>query len=112
MSAEPYISNARDAIVAYCGGSSGCYRTRCVTCFDATPLTDPDRVYGDCYVPTGPLGSVDDTEACDTCGVTIADLSARCQREHDDQQRRWARESRIDHVIEMGMVAAVRCRVY
>lgn len=48
---------------------------------------------------------------CSTCGVSILALSARCQREHEDQQARWAR-ARVGVIVEYGVQAELRCRVY
>lgn len=108
MSQEKYIPSARDAVVGYFGRtSSGNLRAQCVTCNDKYPLTDTRPIYGDLYVSDGP--SVD--RSCDTCSVTFLALSEQCQREHDDQQARWARLP-VTHVVEMGMVGAVRCRIY
>lgn len=107
MTADPYIPSARDATIGFFGGNArGACRTRCVACSeDVEPLTDPRRVYG------GKPGEVGEDE-CDLCGAFFEALSALCQWEHDEQQARWARESRVDHVIEMGCVSMVRCRVY
>jgi hypothetical protein len=103
---EEYIPSARDAVVGYFGrNSSGNLRSLCVRCNDATPLTDTSRIYGDLYVSGGP------DRSCDTCSVTFLSLSEQCQRDHDDQQSRWAKLP-ITHVVEMGMIGAVRCRIY
>lgn len=117
MSGEEYIPSARDAIVGYFGRTaSGVLRSYCVTCNDKLPLGGydghgPDRVYGDLYVASGRLDRMTEDGACDECGVTFLSLSESCQREHDEQQTRWARGP-ITHVVEMGMVGAVRCRIY
>lgn len=102
MPADKYIPNARDAVVGYCDKLG---YVRCVTCCDrlGTEMRRGHEVYGDL---------VDTTEsACDSCGVTFLALSESCQREHDEQQAKWARGP-ITHVVEMGMVGAVRCRIY
>jgi len=115
---EEYIPSARDAVVGYFGrNSSGNLRWQCVTCNDKHPLTDTSRIYGDLYVSGGPdLGPgstdrIDDLRRCDTCSVTFLSLSEQCQRDHDDQQSRWAKLP-VTHVVEMGMIGAVRCRIY
>ena len=111
MSAS-YIPSARDATIAYFGRNPhGFLRCYCVTCNDSSPLTDAHRVYGDLYVPTGPNGRAEDGQECDACGVQLLDLSRRCQADHDAQQREWARGP-VTHVVEMGMVGSVRCRIY
>lgn len=117
-SAEEYIPSARDAIVGYFGrNSSRNLRSLCVTCNDRHPLTDTSRIYGDLYVSDGPdlgPGTIDRMSPdgrCDICGVTFLSLSEQCQREHDEQQARWSRLP-VTHVVEMGMVGAVRCRIY
>jgi hypothetical protein len=118
VSEEKYIPSARDAVMGYFGRDpSGHLRQQCVTCCDAAPLTDSSRIYGDLYVSDGPdlgPGTIDlmnSDGACDMCGVTFLSLSEQCQREHDEQQSRWARLP-VTHVVEMGMVGAVRCRIY
>lgn len=109
---ETYVPGARDAVVAYFGRDARrnlrCY---CVRCNDAAPLTDASKVYGDLYVSEGDVESMPDEDVCDACGVALLELSRMCQREHDEQQARWARKS-ITHVVEMGMVGDVRCRIY
>lgn len=115
LTKEPYIPNARDAVVAFCGWTDeGTYRAYCVTCHDKTPLKEHERgkIYGDLYVSEGPLDRVDDGDRCDRCGVTFLSLSQRCQAEHDEQQRQWARYSRPTVLIEYGIPGAIRCRVY
>ena len=104
--ADEYIPNAREAVIGYFGGNhNNACRERCVKCSDVEPLTDPRPVYG---------GYSDDEVPyeCDHCGISFGTLSAMCQAEHDEQQARWARESRVEYVIEMGATAAIRCRVY
>ena len=109
---ETYIPNARDAVIAYFGTTSwGAYRVRCVVCCDADPLANPAKVYGDLFVPSGPENRAEDAETCEACGVSLLSLSQSCQREHDEQQARFARGP-ITHVVEMGMTGAIRCRVY
>lgn len=115
---EQYISNARDAVVAYFGRNpAGNLRCYCVRCNDAEPLSDAAKVYGDLDTPeplslaVGHWGTVDTCEACDACSVSLRELSRRCQAEHDEQQARWARAP-ITHVVEMGMLGMVRCRIY
>lgn len=118
-STEEYIPSARDATVGYFGRDSlGRCRAQCVTCCDTAPLTDTQRIYGDLYVSdcTGltavwPHCRANSDGACDACSVTFLSLSESCQREHDEQQARWARGP-VTHVVEMGMVGAVRCRIY
>lgn len=115
---EPYVPSARDAVVAYFGRNlSGNLRCYCVRCNDSEPLTDASKVYGDLDQP-GPLthgrgsyGSDDTCDQCEVCWVSLLELSQRCQVEHDEQQARFARGP-ITHVVEMGMVGAIRCRVY
>ena len=107
-----YIPSARDAVIAYFGRNHlGFLRCYCVRCNDLTPLASADRIYGDLYVPTGPDGRAEDSQECDACGVQLLDLSRACQAEHDAQQAEWARGP-VTHVVEMGMVGAVRCRIY
>jgi hypothetical protein len=115
---EEYIPSARDAVVAYFGRNArGNLRCYCVRCNDTDPLTDAHKVYGDCSAPeptslaVGHWGSDDTCEACEACGIALVALSKACQSEHDAQQARWARLP-ITHVVEMGMVGAVRCRIY
>lgn len=115
---ETYIPNARDAVIAYFGrNASGNLRCYCVRCNDESPLTDARPVYGDLNYPE-PLahgrGSYDSWDTCDQCEVcwtSLRSLSESCQREHDEQQARFARGP-ITHVVEMGMVGQVRCRIY
>lgn len=99
---EQYIASARDSIIAYCDRLG---YVHCVTCCDKLNLTrDPSyRVYGDTYDTSG--------SRCDHCYIPLASLSESCQREHDEQQDRWSRLP-VTHVVEMGMVSAIRCRVY
>lgn len=115
---EAYIPNARDAVVAYFGrNNAGNFRCYCVTCNDKSPLTDAAKIYGDCDQPEpmtygrGSYGSDDTCDQCESCWTSLLSLSQRCQQEHNDQQARWARGP-ITHVVEMGMVGAVRCRIY
>jgi len=117
---EAYIPNARDATVGFFGRTSGgVLRCYCVTCNDKSPLGSygpggtigPDRIYGDIYVPTGEHNRVADDERCDSCGVTFLTLSEMCQREHDEQQARWARGP-VTALVEYGIRAGVRCRIY
>ena len=115
---EQYIPSARDAVVGYFGRNSAGYcRSHCVQCNDKYPLTDTNRIYGDLYVSDGPdlgPGTIDRMTPdgqCDTCGVTFLSLSEQCQREHDEQQARWS-QLPVTHVVEMGMLGAVRCRIY
>lgn len=117
---EAYIPNARDATVGLFGrNSSGLLRAHCVTCNDRDPLqAEIQRIYGDLYVqdtgrensPHG-IDRMNSDGRCDLCKVTFLSLSERCQAEHDDQQARWARLP-VTHVVEMGMIGAVRCRIY
>ncbi len=115
---ERYIPTARDAVIAYFGRNpAGNLRCYCVMCNDAEPLAQASAVYGDpgasepASLAVGHWGSADTCEACEACGVSLRALSRRCQEEHDAQQARWARGP-ITHVVEMGMVGAVRCRIY
>ena len=104
---DEYIPNARDATVGYFGRNAhGWFRSYCVCCNDAEPLTEATRIYG------GKPGTGEVEGECDVCRVTFENLSERCQQEHDEQQARWARESRVEYVIEMGAVSGIRCRVY
>jgi hypothetical protein len=95
---DKYIPHARDVIV----GWSVRYgqRTYCTVC----EPTGTEPIYG------GKEGEVDGE--CDRCHCTFADRSRLIEVAHDEQQRRWGRESRIEYVIEMGATAAIRCRVY
>jgi hypothetical protein len=107
---EAYIPSARQSVIAYCGYTTdGRYRRFCVTCCDASPLTDAHKIYGDLYTP-GPE-NVSDRDDCECCGVSLLSLSQQCQREHDEQQARWARGP-VLALVEYGIPAAVRCRVY
>lgn len=99
---ETYVPHARDAVVAR---TNRLGVVACVTCLDRRPdptLTEP--VYGDLH-PTDP------NEYCAGCGTTLLSLSESCEREHQEQQARWAKGP-ITHVIEMGVVGPVRCRIY
>lgn len=120
MTEDAYIPNAHDATVGWFGrAASGSLRCYCITCNDKHPLasygpggtTGPDRIYGDLYVASGERNRVDEGEACDACGVTFLALSEMCQREHDEQQARWAREP-VTALVEYGVRAGVRCRIY
>jgi len=115
---EQYIPNARDAVIAYFGrNQAGNLRCYCVRCNDSEPLTDAVKVYGDLDQPEplthgrGSYGSWDTCDQCEVCWTSLLELSRRCQAEHDEQQKRFARGP-ITHVVEMGMVGAIRCRVY
>ena len=109
---ETYIPSARDSVMGYFGrGAHGYWRQKCVCCNDAEPLTEAHKVYGDLYVSDGPLGRMSETDACDVCGVTFLSLSQRCQREHDEQQARFARLPCVG-LLEYGILAAPRCRIY
>lgn len=110
---EEYIPGARNSIMGYFGASNGVLRQHCVTCNDKHPLTaygppdrltEPHRIYGE------PYGTGDDG-CCDVCGVTFLSLSQRCQREHDEQQERFAKLP-THTLIEYGVHTMVRCRVY
>jgi hypothetical protein len=109
---EKYIPNARDQIIAYFGrNEAGNLRMYCTPCRSKHPLTDEHKVWGDRYVSTGDIDRADEGDRCDVCGITLAELSIDAQAQHDDQQERF-RRCPITHVIEMGMVGAIRCRVY
>lgn len=117
---EAYIPNARDSIVGYFGKTPhGVLRAYCVRCHDKAPITGygpdgqhgPDRIYGDLYVATGERSRMEPSEYCDMCGVTFLSLSESCQREHDDQQARFARQP-VHYLNEYGVRALIRCRVY
>jgi hypothetical protein len=114
VSDEQYIPNARDAVIAYFGRTSyGALRVHCVRCNEVSPLADASKVYGDLYVAEpAPVGQCDDGEECDMCRVRLLALSQACQQEHDEQQARWARVARPTVMIEYGVPAAIRCRVY
>ncbi len=111
---DHYIPNARDAVIAYVGGNtSGRYRLHCCTCLTEHPLASAQRIYGgDYYVSEGPWDRASEADQCDICGVTLQSLSERCQREHDEQQARWARTAAPTMLVEYGVQAAIRCRVY
>ena len=118
MSNEVYIPNARDAVIAYFGrNASGNLRCYCVTCNDKSPLTDAHKVYGDLDFAeplTNGRGSYDSWDTCDQCEVcwtSLLKLSQMCQREHDEQQARFARGPTLA-LVEYGVTAAIRCRVY
>jgi hypothetical protein len=118
MATEEYIPNARDATMGFYGQTGYGYRARCVRCHDKHPLvSNVQRIYGDLYCSEAKecdawhIDRVDAGYACELCGVTFQALSEQCQREHDEQQARWARLP-VTHVVEMGMVGAVRCRIY
>ena len=108
MADEAHIPNARDTVVGVSGRNGhGWFRTYCGACDAAEPLTGQrDPIWG------GKPGTGEVEGACDCCRVSFDDLSARQQQEHDDQQAKWSRESRVEYVIEMGCVSAIRCRVY
>ncbi len=115
---EAYIPNARDAVIAYFGRNpAGNLRCYCVTCNDAEPLTDANKVYGDLNYAEplahgkGSYDSWDTCDQCEVCWVSLLSLSQSCQREHDEQQARF-RRGPITYVVEMGMPGAIRCRVY
>jgi hypothetical protein len=112
----PYVAGARDSTIARFGRSAaGWLRCHCLTCLDEHPLAgydgraEPDRVYGDMLTTVDRLA---EDAACDMCGVLLADLAARCQEAHDEQQRRWARTRGAVQLVEYGVVATCRCRVY
>ena len=100
-------------MIAYFGGTpDNRWRCYCVRCHDVTPLRDAAKVYGDLYVAEpASEGRMDDGEECDMCGVRLLDLSRSCQREHDEQQARWARLP-IVALVEYGVSAGPRCRIY
>ena len=115
---EAYIPNARDAVVAYFGrNASGNLRCHCVRCNDAAPLTDANAVYGDLDQPEpltngrGSYGSWDTCDQCEVCWASLLELSRACQREHDEQQARWARGPVTD-LVEYGTRTSPRCRIY
>jgi hypothetical protein len=115
---EEYTPNARDAVVAYFGrNASGNLRCHCVRCNDTSPLTDASKVYGDLDQPEpfahgrGSYGGWDTCERCEVCWTSLLRLSQLCQQEHDDQQARWSRGP-VHHVVEMGLVGQIRCRIY
>lgn len=111
---DEYIPSARNAIVAYFGrNAAGNLRTHCNSCIDkGHVLTDASKIHGDLYIPTGDRSLAEEDECCEVCGVALLALSRSCQQEHDEQQARWARASRVDHLLEYGIAGAVRCRVY
>jgi hypothetical protein len=124
-SEELYIPAARDAVIAYFGrpahGGAG-LRTHCNTCIAAGHAlhgydgrAEPDKVHGDLLTARSDGRDGDmlpDTEACDVCDVLLSTISAQCQAEHDAQQARWARIARPTVLIEYGIPAFIRCRVY
>lgn len=110
---EKYIPSARDAVIAFFGRNAvGHLRCYCATCNDTAPLSNAAKVYGDLYVATGEVSRIDEGGECDACGVALLSLSQSCQREHDEQQTRWARMARPSVLIEYGVPAFIRCRVY
>jgi hypothetical protein len=107
-----YIPNASQATVGYFGRNhGGNLRAYCVKCNDTQQLAEAARIYGDLYVASGPLETMAPEDECDECGVTFLSLSQACQAEHEAQQAEWSRQP-ITHVVEMGMVGDVRCRIY
>lgn len=110
---EAYIPSARDATIAYFGGTpDGRWRCYCVRCHDENPLREPARVYGDGYIAEPARESrTGEGEECDLCGVSLAWLGEQCQREHDEQQARWAR-GHVTALVEYGIPTAPRCRIY
>ena len=104
---EPYIPNAREAVIAYFGRDTrGNLRCYCVTCNDASPLASAHKVYGDLIAD-----ETHGNEACDGCGVELLKLSQLCQAEHDAQQAKWAKQP-ITALVEYGIAAFPRCRIY
>lgn len=118
---ETYTPSARDAVIAYFGrNAQGNLRQFCVRCNDVAPLTGdecragPHKIHGDLITDGDLTQRVEDGEACDCYGVTFLQLSTMCQQEHDEQQARWSRKSKADSnvLIEYGVRALIRCRVY
>lgn len=104
---EVYVENARGVHVGYFGRDElHRWRCRCYGCNLESPLTDSDPIWGE--YPDRASRDV----TCDSCGRILQEIADDQQAAHDMQQTRWARESRIDHVIEMGATAGIRCRVY
>lgn len=102
---ETYVPTPRDAVIAYFGrNEAGNLRCYCVRCNEAAPLTEPSKIYGDL--------SYDTSDQCESCLASLLALSQACQREHDEQQARWARTSAPTVLIEYGIPAAIQCRVY
>ncbi len=103
---DAFIPSARHCVIAQSGrDGAGRYRTHCNACLDERPLTDASDVYG------SRDGDSDDG-ACDACGRTLAALSAVVNAARDAQQARWARDARVESLVEIGAAAGVRCRVY
>lgn len=122
MTTEKYIPSARDTTFGRFGRDSyGFLRQHCNNCHDKHPLagydgrTEPDRIIGerdlDSMGTDQNSGSVDVTDACDVCGVLFIEIAKQCQREHDEQQARWAKQP-VTALVEYGIPAGVRCRIY
>ena len=109
MSTEAYIPTPRQAVIGVFGfyvDGIRRYRSYCHACNDRNPLEVESKIYG------GKPGTGENVGSCDACGVTWERLSELCQRDHDEQQARWARTSAPTELHEMGCVSGIRCRVY
>ncbi len=106
-SGEAYVSNARSVHIGYFGrNENGSWRCYCYGCNERSPLTQADPIWGE-YPDRASR-----EEKCDVCGTVLQQIADWQQAAHDAQQARWARESRVEYVVEMGAVAGIRCRVY
>ncbi len=104
---EVYVVGARDIHIGYFGrNEAGGFRSYCYGCHQESPLASPAPIWGE-YPDRA-----SHEETCDMCGRDMQEIADDQQAAHDMQQARWSRMSRIDHVIEMGATAAIRCRVY
>lgn len=125
---ETYVGPSRGSVIGYVGTTAAgrVCTFRCVVCSDASPLRGdhgrpaPERFYGEDHREFARLfdeqasrGGADWYlgEACDSCRATTLDLSMRCHAEHDAQQARWSRGP-VLALVEYGIPAGVRCRVY
>jgi hypothetical protein len=119
---EEYIPHARDSVVGRFGRTPwGVFRSYCNRCLASGSechgydgRTESDRVFGDMMTSwsNGSGDMLPDSEECDACRVPLATLAAQCEAEHRLQQARWARSSAPTVLVEYGIPAMVRCRVY
>lgn len=110
---DVYIPTARDAVIGRFGRNAARnLRAHCNACLDEHPLTDSSPIYGDLQPPAGPAFMAEHEPSCEVCGITFLSLSESCQREHDEQQYQWSRTSATHVLIEYGIPAMIRCRVY
>lgn len=108
---ETYIPTPRNATIGHFGRAlDGRCRQYCLACSDKAQALGT-------FAPSSPVygGKPDTGEnegGCDLCGITWEEISVMCQRDHDEQQARWARTSAPTELHEMGCVSGIRCRVY